>query len=316
MRTGLAVLLLFVSLLGVASPSQVQDSPQIGPLSDPTRYLSEVIGNKLKQHVIAVEVIGDSGKASGEMQIKSVANGLYVSGAWVAVWESGSISINVTKINNDSSTATTGTLRLEFWATATAPSRGQGFTGYRLFTSSTINPLPPRTFYSDLLRTGAFSPPPNGTYWLVLVLTEFDSVNCPAADRFCIEDSDVSTYQETFGTVSGSYTDLWWSPSESGWGVTITHHSTGVAFVTWFTYDSQGLPWWYVASECRVVANRCNATLYETTGPPFGATFNPALVSARVAGSISFTFTGSNYALMSYSVRGVTGTKLITRQGF
>ena len=315
MRTIFATLLLCISL-PVSSATQLVDRPSDGEALDPVQHSQGREGKAAPQALVAIPVSSASGRASGDFAFKSVANGLYMSGSWVAVWESGSISVSVTRIDNDSTTRTTGTLRLEFWATATAPPRGQGFTGFRLFTSSNINPLPPRTFYSNLLRTGAFTPPPNGTYWLVLALTEFDSVACSAADRFCIEDSAISTYQESFGSLAASYTDLWWSPSESGWGVTITHHSTGIAFITWFTYDAQGLPWWYVASECRMVGNRCNATLFETTGPPFGATFDPSLVSARVAGTISLTFTGTNYALMSYSVRGITGTKYITRQGF
>lgn len=315
MRTALAAVLFCLSFTAVAVQTRVDDLPEAGPPLDAVHHAAD-FGKGAKQQLVAIEVAGPSGRATGDLNLKSLANGLYMSGSWVAVWENGSVSISVTRINNDSSTRTTGSLRLEFWAVTTAPPRGQGFTGFRLFSSSNINPLPPRTFYGDLLRTGAFTPPPNGTYWLVLVLSEFDSVNCPATDRYCIEDSDISTYQETFGSIAGSYTDLWWSPSESGWGVTITHHSTGIAFITWFTYDAQGLPWWYVASECRMVGNRCSATLYETTGPPFGTTFNPALVAARVAGTISFTFTGSNYALMSYTARGITGTKFITRQGF
>jgi hypothetical protein len=41
-----------------------------------------------------------------------------------------------------------------------------------------LNPLPPRTFYSNVTRNATFSEPPAGTYWMVMVLSEFDSVNC------------------------------------------------------------------------------------------------------------------------------------------
>lgn len=261
------------------------------------------------------------GKAAGaEADSKTLANGLTLSGSWLANWSytgaSGDVSILVPRINNDSATRTTGTMRLDFWAATTLPGRGQAFSGFRLFTSSTISPLAPRSFYTDVVRSGTFLVPPNGTYYLVLVLMEFDPTNCAAADSYCIADSQNAALPETFGTPAGPYTDLWWNPAESGWGVTITHHPSGVVFATWFTYDNLGVPYWYVASDCRMVGNTCTATLYETVGPAFNGPYNPALVTIRSAGTVTFTFSGANFGLMSYSVKGVTASKFITRQGF
>lgn len=117
-------------------------------------------------------------------------------------------------------------------------------------------------------------------------------------------------------TPAPSYTDLWWNPAESGWGVTITHRPSGIAFITWFTYDSAGSAKWYVASDCRVANSRCTTTLYETQGPPFGGTFNPALVSVRAVGSITLAFSSQGLGTMSYVVNGISGTKVIVRQVF
>ena len=98
--------------------------------------------------------------------------------------------------------------------------------------------------------------------------------------------------------------------------MTITHHGTGIIFVTWFTYDSAGKPKWYVASNCPIATNTCTGTLYETSGPPFGPTFNSAAVSIFPVGSITLTFTGQNTGTMSYVLNGMSGSKAITRQGF
>ena len=38
-------------------------------------------------------------------------------------------------------------------------------------------------------------------------------------------------------TPAANYTDLWWNPSESGWGLTITQHATNQIWVIWYTYD-------------------------------------------------------------------------------
>jgi hypothetical protein len=287
----------------------------------------------LSQSGSATGVVADASHAPGPGEfsmgpsegahLKTLGNGLYMDGAFNASWVGSSVALTLDKINNDSFTRTSGTLRLELWAVTTVPARAGAFTGFRLSTFGNIDPLQPRTFYSNLVGTGTMSYPPNGTYWLLLVLTEFSSTNTSCStqgDGFCQQDSAVASSQTTFGSAPvgnfGNFTDLWWNSSESGWGVNVTHHSSGVAFITWYTYDGAGNPKWYVAPGCRVVSNACTDTLYETSGPPFGPTFNPGAVSVRSVGTISFSFTSLNTGLMSYNVRGSTATKFISRQSF
>jgi hypothetical protein len=129
-----------------------------------------------------------AGSDSGS-NAKTLDNGLYLT-HYTATYSGSSLTLVVDQINNDSFTRTSGTLRLEYWAASTPPGRAQGFTGYRLGVSSTISPMAPRTFYSSLTRTiSPYTPPPDGTYTMVLVLAEFDSINCSAADHYCITDS-------------------------------------------------------------------------------------------------------------------------------
>ncbi len=116
------------------------------------------------------------------------------------------------------------------------------------------------------------------------------------------------------------YTDLWWNPFESGWGIGITQQAD-VMFLAWFVYDDFGRPVWYVASNCAVISsgNSCSGALYRTTGPadPLrNASFDPSLVRVNSAGTITVTFTDANTGVMTYNVDGVTGTKTITRQLF
>lgn len=266
---------------------------------------------------------------SGAAREKTLANGLYMTGAWNATWSGSSVTLTLDRINNDSFTRSSGTLRLELWAVATPPGRAAGFTGYRLAAFPTLGPLGTRQFYSGIVRSGSMTYPPDGYWWLNLVLAEYDPANCSQPDDYCIQDSLISSSQSLFGSPPppppppppvanfGNFTDLWWVSSESGWGVSITHHTTSnVAFVAWYTYDFSGNPKWYVASACRISGNTCSDTLYETTGPPFGPTFNPAQVRVTAVGSISLSFSSLNNATMTYNVRGSTGTKFITRQAF
>ena len=336
---------------------------------------------------------------------KTLANGLFLSGNFSFQVNGSSVTLAADKITNSSTTFTTGTLRLELWATSAQPARGAGFNGYRLAVSPNISPLQTNSFYSNLFYTTSFTEPPAGTYWMVFVLSEFDSNNCTTSDHFCLQDSGVFPNQATFGQASGlltiisqagdqcyqnypadgfalvqqlvpgmfqsyspsvscaslgmgvyagtlatnssvtvytssrntaqllcatgiitgcavplpsgpTYTDLWWNPAESGWGISLTHHPSGMIFAAWYTYDTNGNPKWYVVPSCPVVNNGCTGTLYQTHGPAFGQTFNPSLVTAQVVGTLSLQFVSATFATMTYTVNGVSGIEFIVRQPF
>jgi hypothetical protein len=118
------------------------------------------------------------------------------------------------------------------------------------------------------------------------------------------------------GTPPGvDYTDLWWNPSESGWGLAVTQQGS-VMFLAWYVYDGSGKPMWYVAPDCVVTGTLCTGTLYRTTGPALGATFDPSKVQATMAGSVTLTFSDANDGTLSYTVNGASATKAITRQVF
>ena len=111
------------------------------------------------------------------------------------------------------------------------------------------------------------------------------------------------------------YTDLWWNPSESGWGMAVSHQY-GVMFLAWFVYDGSGNPVWYVASNCTVSGSSCSGKLYRTTGPAFGPTFDPSRVQVFEVGTVTATFGDANSGSLSYTIDGVTSSKKIQRQLF
>ncbi|HET7732129.1 MAG TPA: YncE family protein [Usitatibacter sp.] len=114
-----------------------------------------------------------------------------------------------------------------------------------------------------------------------------------------------------------NYTDLWWNPNESGWGLSVTQQFN-LMFLAWYVYDNSGNPVWYVASSCAVTSggNGCSGTLFRTTGPAFGTAFDPAQVQVVPVGSVTLTFSDGNNGMLSYVVDGVAGSKAITRQVF
>jgi hypothetical protein len=110
------------------------------------------------------------------------------------------------------------------------------------------------------------------------------------------------------------YSDLWWNPNESGWGMAMAQQY-GITFLAWYVYDSNGKPTWLVAT-CTMSGSGCSGSLYRTSGPAFGPTFNPAQVQATAAGTVIVSFLDANNAVLSYTVDGVSATKSITRQLF
>jgi hypothetical protein len=111
------------------------------------------------------------------------------------------------------------------------------------------------------------------------------------------------------------FTDIWWNPSESGWGAAIAHRF-GIIFLAWYVYDAAGKPVWYVVPNCPLAGNACTGAAYRTTGPPFGPTFDPTRVASFAVGSVTLGFTDANNATLSYTVNGVSATKSITRNAF
>ena len=112
---------------------------------------------------------------------------------------------------------------------------------------------------------------------------------------------------------------LWWnSPagSEAGWGLNFAHQGD-VIFVTWFTYDLGGNPWWLTMTAAKTAEGTYGGTIFETNGPAFNdVPFNPAFVTATAVGTGTLTFSDANNGSFAYIVNGVAQVKAITRQVF
>jgi|GEM_PF-515844 len=117
-----------------------------------------------------------------------------------------------------------------------------------------------------------------------------------------------------------NYTDLWWNPNESGWGIQVTHHNDEI-FGTWFTYDEQGNQLFIVLPGCNIqrynAARRiCTGDIFRTTGTPFNQPFVSANTAVTRIGQATLTFTGNSNATFAYQIGATTLTKSIVRQAF
>lgn len=137
--------------------------------------------------------------------------------------------------------------------------------------------------------------------------------NLPQRIAACIAVSLACTLPAHASTFSTDYTDLWYIPSESGWGLNLIQQNN-VLFGTLFVYGSDQTPRWYVASDLEGSSSTSfSGTLYRTTGPYFGVPWT-GTSPATAVGSMSLVFTAPNAATLTYTVDGVTVTKSVQRQ--
>lgn len=114
--------------------------------------------------------------------------------------------------------------------------------------------------------------------------------------------------------------DMWWNPSESGWGVEFVQQRD-VIFAALYVHGSDGRPAWYTASMYfQGLAPQTHemtyaGDLYETTGTWFGA---PAFGTAvnRKVGTMSVVAPTMTAATLTYSVDGASVSKAIRRYTF
>ena len=113
------------------------------------------------------------------------------------------------------------------------------------------------------------------------------------------------------------YTDLWWVPTESGWGVNVIQ-TDNFMFLTFFIYGQDHKPTWYTAGLTFDATGSFTGGLYATTGSYYAQPWNTAEVGTpQQVGNASFTPSSTNayQATLTYVVNGVgTVTKAIERQ--
>ena len=114
------------------------------------------------------------------------------------------------------------------------------------------------------------------------------------------------------GAAATDYTDIWYDPPESGWGVNVVQ-SDNFLFMTFFLYGQDGKPTWYVGQVTQDASGNFNGALYSFTGTYFAIPWMGNVLS--VAGTASFQPTTPYSANLVYTVTGVgTVSKNIQRQ--
>ena len=140
---------------------------------------------------------------------------------------------------------------------------------------------------------------------------------------------------------AANYSDIWYNPSESGWGVTFTQHTDNQAFAVWYTYDPREpdpsapgnfKPLWIVMSGGSWTSpTSLTGDAYVTKGTPFAASWNPNALGVTRVGTFTFSLSSTTVGTFTYNISppsglastdpafnlpAFSGTKNIQRQSF
>ena len=125
-----------------------------------------------------------------------------------------------------------------------------------------------------------------------------------------------------FAASGYDYSDSWWTPAESGWGLQLVQQRD-IVFATLYVYGADGTPRWYSGAlpftglTPQTRAPNYEGDLYQTTGPWFGTVaFAPSAVVYRRVGTMRIAGDNMTRATLSYAVDGVAVQKTIERQTF
>jgi hypothetical protein len=115
------------------------------------------------------------------------------------------------------------------------------------------------------------------------------------------------------------FSGIWYSPQESGWGVSFHQGGDNVTFAMLFVYGPTGQPDWYsIQGGQWVTSTTWTGTLYHTTGPSLASpVFDPMLVFYASSGGATFDFKQTpghlGEARFSYTIGNVSATKAVKR---
>jgi alpha-tubulin suppressor-like RCC1 family protein/Tol biopolymer transport system component len=125
-----------------------------------------------------------------------------------------------------------------------------------------------------------------------------------------------SVYQRSNPLVPALKSATWWKSSESGWGLTVFDQGSVLA-PTWFTYDSDGEPTWFIVGGAFPQADGSyRGDLLRFTGTRYDQISGPAAISANPVGSVTLRYSGENVLAFDYTAFGTTQSKTLVRFPF
>jgi hypothetical protein len=164
------------------------------------------------------------------------------------------------------------------------------------------------------IQLGAF---PAGTYRVEVYIAQGQ----PPLERLDLEVSGIvepAIYPPPPRPIA-NYTGLWWSPAESGWGLSLHQGALSSLFGALFVFGAGGAPEWYTLQSGHWDSStRWSGAVIRSSGPPWVAfAFDANNVAHATVGSASIDFTmlpgQEDRAALTVTIGGATVSKTITR---
>lgn len=116
-------------------------------------------------------------------------------------------------------------------------------------------------------------------------------------------------------SLTTNFQDLWWNPSQPGWGLFVAHQGP-IILAALFTYDARGNPMWFAMSRGQRISDGLYiGELDSFTGTPYGSPVWSA-ASPTAVGTMTMQFTRGNAGSVAYTVDGNLIVSSIERQVF
>jgi len=109
------------------------------------------------------------------------------------------------------------------------------------------------------------------------------------------------------------WNDLFWNPSESGWGVNFVQNGNFI-FATFFVYGEALQPTWFSGQMTSDSNGIWSGPLFVTSGSFYGAPWNPGQRTTAQVGTVTFAPSSATGGTLTYNVNNVNVSKQVTRQ--
>ncbi len=108
------------------------------------------------------------------------------------------------------------------------------------------------------------------------------------------------------------YTDVWWNPQQSGWGLNLAHQD-GRIYATLHAYGTNGAPLWYVAYLDKQDDGSFTGATYSFTSTSTTAPLLPGQTSATMRGTLTFVPGSASEGVIRYNIDGQQGEQSVKR---
>jgi N-acetylmuramoyl-L-alanine amidase len=117
-------------------------------------------------------------------------------------------------------------------------------------------------------------------------------------------------------TAETPYGGMWWVPTESGWGLSITQHRD-LLFAAIYSFGPDGQARWWVVPNCPILNRQCEGEVFQVEGGTRPSEpWNGSRITLQNAGTATLRFSDDHTAQFEWRQAGNRITRAIVRNRF